>query len=205
MRRIHPVIILCVLSLFFIGCTQDVSSGLPVDEKEIQVFIEETKDSVTQLKEALGSIQESLSEAEIDSVTLLRVVDGDTLLCERQGEEIYVRLIGIDTPESVNPDESKNSEEGEMASAYTKALLSGYQTIYLQYGSDPMDDYDRYLAYVWLSDPTNQELTISTMLNYQVIRDGYASTMTIHPNTQYAEAFETAEESAKAEKVGLWN
>ena len=57
--------------------------------------------------------------------TVLRVVDGDTFVVNYNGIEEKVRLIGVDTPESVHPDSSKNTAVGVLASEYTKERLEG--------------------------------------------------------------------------------
>lgn len=85
------------------------------------------------------------------------VVDGDTLaVTDEDGSEFKVRLIGCNTPESVSSDESKNCEEGRLASQYTKSLISEGQTVYLEYDNDHYAKYGRILAYVWLSKPTEE-------------------------------------------------
>ncbi|MBS3198959.1 thermonuclease family protein [Turicibacter bilis] len=62
------------------------------------------------------------SELNLERVTLKRVVDGDTIIVfDESQNEIRVRLIGVDTAESVHPDESKNTTEGALASDYTKS------------------------------------------------------------------------------------
>ena len=85
-----------------------------------------------------------------------RVVDGDTLIVTNSnGEDVRVRLIGIDTPESVHPDQSKNTLDGDIASEYTKSLLEVGQILYLEYDVDQLDVYNRTLAYVWLTNDIN--------------------------------------------------
>lgn len=92
-----------------------------------------------------------------EPVTVRYVVDEDTLtVTDEDGSEFKVRLIGCNTPESVSSDENKNCEEGRLASQYTKSLLSEGQTVYLEYDNDCCDKYGRILAYVWLSEPTEE-------------------------------------------------
>ena len=62
---------------------------------------------------------EKTANAALTQVSYVRAKDGDTIVVsDDSGEEITVRLIGVDTPESVNPDENKNNEYGEIASKY---------------------------------------------------------------------------------------
>ena len=126
--------------------------------------------------------------------SVIKAVDGDTIRIYFEGKDTYVRLIGIDTPESVNPDESKNTPEGKIASDYTNSLIG--DEVYLEFDVQSKDDYDRLLAYVYLPD--------GTMLNEKIIKDGYAYQMTIVPNVKYADLFKEAFEYALENKLGLW-
>lgn len=134
-------------------------------------------------------------------VPLIDVVDGDTVKVMYNGEKETVRFIGIDTPESVNPDESKNTEYGVMASDYTKELLKNTQKVYLQFDTEERDRYGRLLAYIWLTPDTSD---IHNMLNYIVISDGYAYHLEVKPNTYYSKDFIAASENAKLNNQGLW-
>lgn len=128
---------------------------------------------------------------------VVRVVDGDTIIVDIDGEDIRVRLIGIDTPESVADESAKeNTEEGKETSAYTTNLLEG-NTVYLEYDQETLDEYGRTLCYVYLHDK-------STMVNEILLKNGYARTMTIEPNTKYKERLAAAELLAKETKVGFW-
>ena len=126
---------------------------------------------------------------------VLKVVDGDTIRVDIDGKDTTVRLIGIDTPESVNPDETKNSQEGVIASDYTKSIIS--KNVYLEFDVESKDQYDRLLAYVYLDD--------GTFLNEKIIEDGYAYTMNINPNVKYQDIFLKAFNEARENKKGLWH
>lgn len=128
---------------------------------------------------------------------VVRVVDGDTIIVDRDGKETRIRFIGVDTPESVNPDESLNSEQGAIAADFTKELLTGQQ-VYLEYDKERTDKYDRVLAYVYLSDG-------ETMVETELLNRGMARTMTIEPNTKYATYFEQLEAAAAEKKIGIWS
>ena len=168
-------------------------TGLTLDETE-----EETSGSTTT---ETSDTENSFIPGEIRTVNLVKVVDGDTIVVSDNGVEYKVRFIGIDTPESVNPDESKNTEYGSMASAHTKELLEGITTLYLELGEETTDSYGRVLAYIWLAEDTSD---ISNMLNAKILADGYADTLTISPNIKYAETFETIKNRAKESDTGLW-
>lgn len=127
---------------------------------------------------------------------VVRVVDGDTIIVDVDGEEVQVRLIGVDTPESVSTDESKNTTEGKEASEYTTEQLTG-KPVYLEYDEGLTDTYGRTLAYVYLEDG-------KTMFNETLLEQGYARVMTVEPNTKYAERFETLEGAAEEYGAGFW-
>ena len=107
-----------------------------------------------------------------------RVIDGDTFMFkESSGEEIKVRLIGVDAPESVNPDKEKNTKEGDLASEHTKKALEG-KIVYLEFDIKAKDNYDRYLAYVWID---------GELFNKKILKDGHAVLLTIVPNIKYVD------------------
>lgn len=149
-----------------------------------------------------------ISEENKVNAIVSRVIDGDTLLVEINGNEERVRLIGVDTPESVNPDQSKNSKEGKEASDYTKSIIKEGQIVYLEYDKETNDKYGRTLAYVWLTDdiptvPTMDEIS-EYMLNGILLSNGYAKTMKIKPNTKYSYRFDLIEMKAKSNSEGFW-
>ena len=125
-----------------------------------------------------------------------KVVDGDTIRVMIDGEETKVRMIGIDTPESVHPDKSKNTEEGEYASDRVKDLLEG-ESVYLEYDVSSEDQYGRMLAYVYLDDG-------ETMIERILLSEGLASIMTVQPNSKYADEFYNIQKKAREEGKGFW-
>ena len=127
-----------------------------------------------------------------DPVRVVRVIDGDTIEIEN---DITVRMIGIDTPESVHPDENKNTEYGNIASEYTSELLTG-KIVQLEYDTELTDTYGRTLTYVYLD---------GEMVNEMLLQKGLARTMTIPPNTKYADHFARLEQEAKINNIGFWN
>lgn len=128
----------------------------------------------------------------------IRVVDGDTIIANIDGAETRIRLIGIDTPESVNPDPDKNVPEGKIASDFTKGLFSDITSVYLEYDVQERDNYDRLLAYVYLDGNGD------VMAQDEILRAGMATTMTIQPNSIYADHFYAIMKEAQNAGVGLW-
>lgn len=129
---------------------------------------------------------------------VLSVTDGDTFEINYNGNgtKTKVRLIGVDTPESVHPDSKKNNEYGKQASNYTKSLLEG-KTVKLEFDVSPTDKYGRLLAYVYLEN--------GEMLNEKLLKKGYAQVATYPPNVKYVEKFEALQKEARENKIGFWN
>ena len=106
----------------------------------------------------------------------LRAKDGDTLVVKINDIEETIRLVEIDTPESVNPNEELNTTEGIIASNYVKSLLKDGQKLYISKDMTERDKYGRLLRLVWLEKPINdsEEELRNKCLNAILILKGYA-------------------------------
>jgi micrococcal nuclease len=134
------------------------------------------------------------TEADLYMVT--HVVDGDTFKIMLNGKEESVRLIGVDTPETVDPRTTVQCF-GVEASNKAKELLTGEKVrIEIDSTQGERDKYDRLLGYVYLE---NGEL-----FNKIMISEGYAYEYTYQSAYKYQEEFKKAEEDAKAAEKGLW-
>ncbi len=130
------------------------------------------------------------------NATVVRVVDGDTIVARVDGVEEKVRLIGIDTPETKKED-SPVECFGPEASAFTAGLLPPGTPVHLERDVEARDRYGRLLAYVYLAD--------GTFVNLTIVREGYASVLTIAPNVTHAGKFVAAARAAEAADAGLWS
>lgn len=110
-----------------------------------------------------------------------RVVDGDTFIASVEGDRSRIRMIGIDTPESVADNPERITEEGIIAADYTEQLLTGAE-VYLEYDKEKRDKYDRLLAYVYIKDGNDY-----VFINKLLIDEGYAVGYIYKPNTRYAD------------------
>lgn len=127
------------------------------------------------------------------NATILRVVDGDTVIVIRDNEEVKVRMIGVNTPESVHSDASKNTEEGKIASKYTKSMLKEGMTVYLEYDMQAKDDYGRDLAYIWLSsdiDTSSYEDFCKYNYGAILLQNTYCEAVYYKPNGKYKAWYE---------------
>lgn len=125
---------------------------------------------------------------------VVKVVDGDTILVDFNGTQEKVRLIGIDTPESVHPDQSRNVPEGKVASDFTKNALTD-KDVKLVFDVQERDKYGRLLAYVFVD---------GVMFNKTLLSAGMAKVATYPPNVAHVDEFKALQDEAKANQVGFW-
>ena len=132
-----------------------------------------------------------------ETATVVRVVDGDTIVVDRGRGEEHIRYIGVDTPETVHP--SKPVEAfGREASAANRALVEGRQVV-LERDISEVDRYGRLLRYVWLADGSSW-----SFVNLELVKRGYAQVVTYPPDVKYVDQFLAAQREARAAGRGLW-
>jgi len=137
------------------------------------------------------------------SGSVVRVVDGDTVrvLVDGQGEDVSVRLIGIDTPETVAPGRPVECF-GPEASEFAEQLLDGARVLLeLDPTQGETDRYDRTLAYVWVESPTGE----LTLFNLAAITGGYAEEVTYAADYAWQAEFIAADRAAREAGVGRWS
>ena len=125
-----------------------------------------------------------------------RVVDGDTIVVEIAGNRERVRLLGIDTPESVaenRPDQCYGVESSD----YLKSVLPEGTEVTLIRDVESRDQFDRLLAYVVRSSD-------QLFVNLDLLERGYAGVLIYEPNSFYRDLFEDAEDTAFRNDIGLW-
>lgn len=125
------------------------------------------------------------------------VIDGDTFQADIKGKVITVRVLGINTPETVDPRKPVECY-GEEASNEAKELLTG-RWVRLEANPDrePLDKYHRYLLYVYRDD--------GLFYNKFMIQNGFAHEYTFnHESYMYQDEFRKAEAAAKTSGAGLW-
>lgn len=126
---------------------------------------------------------------------VVRAVDGDTLeVAIEGGPTETVRLIGVDTPETVKPDTPVQCF-GPRASAFEHRTAEG-RRVRLLTGVEPRDYYGRLLAYAWVD---------GRLLEAELLRRGLARVLTFHPNDRFAHRFELIAQRAATAGKGLWN
>jgi micrococcal nuclease len=122
-----------------------------------------------------------------------RVIDGDTIVVEIKGKKEKVRLIGVDTPETVHPNKPVEYF-GKEASDFTRRMVEG-KRVELEYDWQKRDKYGRLLTYVYTED--------GTFLNAEIIIQGYGFAYTSYP-FKYLDNFRQYEREARENNRGLW-
>ena len=130
------------------------------------------------------------------NATVERVVDGDTIVVLIGGHQETVRLIGIDTPESVAPTRPVQCF-GKEASLHLEAVLPAGTEITLVRDVEARDAYQRLLGYVVRSSD-------GLFVNLELVAAGYAAVLNYPPNDHYADVLDRAEADAVAAGRGLW-
>jgi micrococcal nuclease len=129
---------------------------------------------------------------------VLKVIDGDTIVVNVRGNKETVRLLGIDTPESVDPRKPIQCFSHE-ATEKMKELVSGETVMLID---DPTqgnrDKYHRLLRYIYLPDAKH------TFINGEMIKQGYAVSYRHYRTLQY-DKFNRLEDHARENGLGLWS
>ena len=123
---------------------------------------------------------------ETDSCEVTRIVDGDTIDCDPFGR---IRLIGMDTPEA------GQEPFGDLATEALRERIPVGTVVELERDVEPTDRYDRVLGYLWSE---------GELINWWLVRAGYAVVLTYPPNVQYVDWFTDAQRQAREEEMGLW-
>ena len=137
------------------------------------------------------------------NATVDHIVDGDTIDVVVDGVEERVRLIGIDTPEIAHAASGSRPEQvaecfGDEAKSYTASLLAVGAPVRLERDVVARDDYGRLLAYVYRASD-------GVLVNYEIIRHGYAQPLTIPPNVAFSDVMVDAARQAEHDDTGLWS
>ncbi len=145
---------------------------------------------------SLGSSCSSTQQLPSDVATVIKVIDGDTVVLRLQGAIETVRLIGVDTPETVHPTKPVECF-GPEASAFAHSVLKPKTQVRLQRDVEARDRFRRLLVYIYLID--------GTFVNQELLRLGFARTLSISPNTAFTAEFDSIETAARDSQIGLWS
>ena len=159
--------------------------------------------NVTQQSEALNKSKSEIPEGS-EEASVERVVDGDTmkLNLKNSNEVITLRLLLVDTPESVKPGVDPQAYAIE-ASNFAKEVLQVNDTVYIEYDSGSKTDrYGRHLGYLWYYSKENNSWQ---MFNKTIIEKGFARVGYIYSQKKYLDTLNEAQDKAKNSKLNIWS
>jgi len=136
-----------------------------------------------------------------DYAQVVRVVDGDTIKVKLPTGTETVRLIGVDTPETVHPTKAVEAY-GQEASEFLKSLCETDQDVYLSYDWDHRDVYKRLLGYLWIIGDDGEWV----LANLAIVENGFGYAYLQYTfRKDYMEIFAKAQEKAQEKGYGLWS
>lgn len=138
----------------------------------------------------------SSTSSDPSSGVVTRVVDGDTFVARIGDRAVQIRLIGVDTPETVKPGAPVECF-GPEASDFTKSILREGSRVRLARDIEARDKYGRLLAYVYVGPD-------EVFLNRVLIEQGFATSFPYPPNTAHVDEFNEVERAARTARLGLW-
>ncbi|MDP3763789.1 MAG: thermonuclease family protein [bacterium] len=171
---------------------------VPSSDKKEEVQTEQSLPSVSPVvsNKAVVAVKATQKPQVLGEYLVTKVVDGDTVGLNINGKVETVRLIGMNTPETVDPRKPVECF-GKEASNRAKELLTGKSVkIESDPNGDTRDKYDRLLLYIFLGDGTNYAK--------KMIMDGYAYEYTYNVKYKYQAEFKQAQKYAEDNKLGLW-
>jgi endonuclease YncB( thermonuclease family) len=172
-----------------------ISQGV---NKPKQVQVPSTPVAVVVEAKQAAVPQESAFIPGFEKAQVIKVIDGDTIEVNLNSKVENVRFIGMDTPETVDPRKPVGCF-GKEASDATKSLLTG-KTVLLEKDVEDRDIYKRILRYIYLDLGNGQTLFVNDYL----VREGFAKTLNIPPDSKYADRFLQAQIEARSGNKGLW-
>jgi endonuclease YncB( thermonuclease family) len=135
-----------------------------------------------------------------EACSLVRVVDGDTVVVLLRGREEHVRLLAVDTEESIHSSSKPVTEFGRATSAWAKAWVPAGAGCWLEWGPERRDVYDRLLAYFWYDAGGGWR-----HYNLELIERGWSPYFTKYGySREHHDDFVAAEGQARTARVGLW-
>jgi micrococcal nuclease len=137
----------------------------------------------------------SQTASDRNGATVVRVIDGDTIVADLSGAETTIRLLNIDTPETKHPDKPVQCL-GVEATDYTKSLLAPGDRIELAYDVQRLDPYGRTLAGVYKD---------GSLVNADIAAAGLGVAALFQPNERFYPEVLAAEQRARESSEGLYS
>lgn len=181
------------------GTNEQTDANIPAEQSDVNILTEQSDEDISADESSESPIratdQEGIIPGGTINVEVNRIVDGDTFRALYQGEEYKVRLLCIDTPESVK-ENVQEQPYGKKAAERLKELIDG-KKVQMVFENEVRDRYERLLAYILLED--------GVCVNALMVSEGYARVNTVKPNTVHRDYFIGLMEEAIGEEKGLWS
>lgn len=137
--------------------------------------------------------------SQLEAAQIVKVVDGDTVKVDLDGQIETIRLVSVDAPESVAPGQPVGCL-GKESARFLKNLLLNQSTLYLQKDQtqSDRDRYGRLLRFVFLSDGRDAGL--------ELLKVGLAAAKLYSRQPhQHWSVYQEAEMGAKNQRLGIWD
>ncbi len=203
---IRFVLLACMSILMLTACsdsntentsqTDSTQNNLTVQETESENN-ETTQENIAQKDTDENNVDVQEKKGKTFLAKVVKVIDGDTVKIKlSNGNEETVRLLLVDTPETVHPTKSVQPF-GPEASQFAKELMPANSEIEVELGISERDKYGRLLAYFYVDEK---------MVNKLLLEKGLARVAYVYaPNTKYIDEFEAIQKKAQTKEVGIWS
>lgn len=178
-------IALFIFTLILSACTEETSTNI-IENENVENLVLLTKENA-----------EKHDVSKFEEYELDRVIDGDTVRIKYNGISEKVRFLLVDTPET-NHETLGEQPYGPEAKEFTKQLLDGQDTVYLEFDVSYRDKYQRLLAYIYTKDGIS--------VQEQLLKNGLARVAYIYnPNTKHVDWFNSIQKTAQKSAIGIWS
>ena len=185
MKRLFPLVVIGVIILI-------LGAFLLMSFTQARAYL-----SARVVMDARGSLTTVIPLAEPSLyLSVSRVIDGDTVDVVEKGGIIRVRLIGINTPETVDPRTPVECFGKESSKKTAELLAGGLVRLEDDVSQGRYDKYQRRLAYLFTPD--------GTFVNFELVKQGYAFEYTYRAPYKYQAEFKEAQKEARMSERGLW-
>ncbi|RUS44898.1 thermonuclease family protein [Cohnella sp. AR92] len=194
MKRFLGLVVFAIVFLLLSGCaTEYASTNSQIDTSAKDFLVSKSSTISPTQDEDTTSPVKSLIAAKVT-----KVIDGDTMKVRINGSKNIetIRLLLVDTPETVDPDIAYPQPYGKEASDFAKSTLSG-QDVNIELDVSERDKYGRLLCYLYVGDKLFNEM----LLEQGLARVAYV----FQPNTKYVDQFLAIQAIAQSSGLGIWS
>ncbi|CAH0345883.1 thermonuclease family protein [Bacillus sp. CECT 9360] len=195
-----PTVWIVLLIVLLTACQQQeqaVQKPEPEQESTTAVNTEDKQATDSGTGTELNEEESTEAKGKTFPATVVKVVDGDTVKIKmNNGQEETVRLLLIDTPETVHPSKPVQPY-GKEASQFAKKLMPAGSQIEVEPGIGERDKYGRLLAYFYVDGES---------VNKKLLENGLARVAYVYaPNTKYIDEFREIQDQAREKELGIWS